>query len=126
MMTAGGAAAPPPTVMTASDPVIPEMKGTCPPLESGSINFMGLTGTLQAGAKPASPTAPMLLYWHGTGSSSGEFSFMAGAIASGVTGAGGVVVSFENTTNKGDCSLSGTAIFCSGDFEVMDQYVVVR
>jgi predicted esterase len=126
---APGAGAPPamamapPMVATSSDPTIPEIKGDCPPLESGSINYMGLTGQIQSGPMPASPTAPMLLYWHGTGSSAGEYAFMAGAIANGVTGEGGVVVSFENTTNKGDCSISGTAIFCAGDFDVMDQYV---
>jgi hypothetical protein len=127
---AGGASAPPtgtagaaPMLTTTKDPMIPEVKGECPPLETGAINFMGLQGNIEAGPKPASPTAAMLLYWHGTGSTAGEYAFMAGAIAQGVTGSGGVIVSFENTTNKGNCGISGTAIFCTGDFDVMDQYV---
>jgi poly(3-hydroxybutyrate) depolymerase len=105
------------------EPVIPEIKGECPKLESGSINFMGADGQVEAGPKPASATAPMLLYWHGTGSTAGEYALMAGAIATGVTSEGGIIVSFQGTTNKGDCSPSGTFIFCTGDFEVMDQYV---
>lgn len=105
------------------EPKIPEVKGECPSLEAGAINFMGLQGQLEAGPKPSSPTAPMLLYWHGTGSTAGEYAFMAGAISQGVTSQGGIVVSFGNTTMKGDCSISGTSIFCTGDFEVMDQYV---
>jgi len=116
-------AAPPPIMGNVGEPVIPEIKGECPKLEAGPISFMGLTGQVEAGPKPSSPTAPMLLYWHGTGSSAGEYSFMAGAIAQGVTSQGGIVVSFQNTTMKGDCGVSGTAIFCTGDFEVMDQYV---
>jgi len=123
--TAGmGAAGMVPTTGGATgEPVIPEVKGECPSLESGSINFMGLNGNIEAGAKPSSPTAPMLLYWHGTASTAGEYALMAGAISNGVKSEGGVVVSFQNTTNKGDCSVSGTFIFCTGDFEVMDQYV---
>jgi poly(3-hydroxybutyrate) depolymerase len=84
---------------------------------------MGVTGQVESGPKPESATAPMLLYWHGTGSTSGEYSGMAAAIAQGVTSMGGVIVSFQNTTNQGDCSASGTFIFCTGDFAVMDQYV---
>ena len=117
------AAPPPPIVGNVGEPVIPEIKGECPKLEAGSISFMGLTGQVEAGPKPSSPTAPMLLYWHGTGSTAGEYAFMAGAISQGVTSQGGIVVSFQNSTMKGDCGVSGTAIFCVGDFEAMDQYV---
>ena len=116
-------AAAPPVTGNVGEPVVPEVKGECPSLESGSINFMGVTGQLEAGIKPGSATAPMLLYWHGTGSTAGEYAFMAGAIAQGVTSQGGIVVSFQDTTGKGDCSPSGTFIFCTGDFDVMDQYV---
>lgn len=121
--TAPGPAAPPVVMGNVGDPVIPEIKGECPSLETGSINFMGVTGQVEAGAMPASATAPMLLYWHGTGSTSGEYAGMAAAIAQGVVSMGGVIVSFQNTTNQGDCSPSGTFIFCTGDFDVMDQYV---
>jgi hypothetical protein len=120
---AAGAAMVPPKVMTTKDPTIPEMKGTCPPLDGGAINFMGVDGQLEAGPMPAEATAPMLLYWHGTASTAGEYAFMAGAIAQGVTGEGGIVVSFQGSTGMGDCTPSGTAIFCTGDFDVMDQYV---
>jgi len=61
----------------------------------------------------------MLIYWHGTGSSSGEFAAMAAPVANGGTQAGGVIVSFQNTTG-GDL-LSGTSIFGAGDFKLADQ-----
>ena len=40
----------------------------------------------------ASATAPMVFYWHGTGSRSSEFGLMAGAVRSGVESEGGVLV----------------------------------
>jgi acetyl esterase/lipase len=76
---------------------------------------------IAAGPKPASPSAPMLIYWHGTGSTSGEFSLMAAPVATGVTSAGGVIVSFNGTTG-GDLN-SGTFIFGAGDLKLIDNLV---
>ena len=61
----------------------------------------------------------MVFYGHGTGSSSGEFATAATAVRDGVVNAGGVLVSFQNTTG-GDV-LSGTSIFGASDFELTDQ-----
>jgi poly(3-hydroxybutyrate) depolymerase len=81
---------------------------------------MGLGGiTVEAGAKPASASAPMVFYWHGTGSFAGEYAAMAGAVLQGVTQEGGILISFQDTTG-GDL-LSGTAIFGAGDFDLTDQ-----
>jgi dienelactone hydrolase len=103
-----------------SDPIIPEVTGDCPDWSNGVITFMNLGGiTIEAGPKPPTPTAPMLFYWHGTGSTSGEYAFMATDVAQGVTAAGGIIVSFQDTTG-GDL-LSGTAIFGMSDFELTDQ-----
>ena len=59
------------------------------------------------------PTAPMLVYWHGTGSTSGEYAVMAAPVADGRHASGGVIVSFQGTTG-GDL-YSGTNIFGAGD-----------
>jgi len=108
--------------VTTSDPVIPAVTETCPTWTNGTITFMGLGGIqIAAGAKPPGPTAPMLVYWHGTGSTSGEYGFMDAAVANGVTGQGGVIVSFQNTTG-GDLN-SGTNIFGVGDLKLVDQLV---
>ncbi len=109
-------------VMTSSDPVIPAVSGDCPSFTNGTITFMGLGGIqIVAGPKAASATAPMVFYWHGTGSTAGEFGFMAGAVRDGVVSEGGVLVSFQGTT--GGDFLSGTSIFGAGDFELTDQLV---
>jgi len=102
------------------DPIIPMVTGDCPKLDTGTISFMGLGGIqISAGTKPAGATAPMVFYWHGTGSFSGEFAAMAAAVNQGVVQQGGVLVSFQDTT--GGDGLSGTAIFGMGDFALTDQ-----
>lgn len=101
-------------------PVIPDIKGDCPMFGNSTITFMGLAGIqIVSGPMPSSPTAPMVFYWHGTGSSAGEFATMATAVEQGVMKEGGVLVSFDGTTG-GDL-LSGTSIFGAGDFDLTDQ-----
>jgi dienelactone hydrolase len=103
-------------------PVIPMVSADCPTWQNDTITFMGLAGIkIEAGSKPATPTAPMLVYWHGTASTSDEYATMAAPIANGVTQAGGVIVSFQGTTG-GDLS-SGNAIFGQGDLNVVDGLV---
>jgi hypothetical protein len=110
------------SVATSREPVIPAVAGNCPTFTSGTISFMGLSGiTIVAGPKPAAATAPMVFYWHGTGSTAGEFNGMATAVRDGVVAEGGVLVSFQGTTG-GDL-LSGTNIFGAGDFDITDQLV---
>ena len=120
--TAGSGAMTPvtPEAEAPKDPVIPTVTGECPNLTDGTITFMGLGGIqIVAGTRSQGPTAPMVFYWHGTGSSSGEFATMAGAVQQGVVQEGGVLVSFQDSTG-GDL-LSGTASFGAGDFDITDQ-----
>jgi hypothetical protein len=112
---AGGSIGPPGTT-----PVVPPITETCPEFQDGTITFMGLGGIrIVAGPKAPGPTAPMVFYWHGTASTSGEFNTRAPAVRDGVVAEGGVLVSFQGTTG-GDL-LSGTSIFGAGDFELTDQ-----
>ncbi len=111
---------PPAPTAEAGVPIVPMRTATCPTFRDGTINFMGLGGiTVVAGSKASSPTAPMVFYWHGTGSFAGEYAGSAAAVASGVRSEGGVLISFQNTT--GGDGLSGTLIFGKGDFDLADQ-----
>ena len=117
-----GSTAPPMMMPPMNDgiPIIPEVAGECPMFRGGSISFGGLSGiSVSAGTKQESATAPMVFYWHGTGSFSGEYASMAAAVSSGVAKEGGILISFQGTTG-GDL-LSGTAIFGMGDFAITDQ-----
>jgi dienelactone hydrolase len=119
---AGGAPVVTPVPPGRRDPVIPPVTGQCPQFTNGTISFMGLGGIqIVAGPKAASPTAPLVFYWHGTGSFSGEFAIMASAVQRGVVAEGGVLVSFQGTSG-GDL-LSGTLIFGASDFNIADQLV---
>jgi predicted esterase len=105
-----------------SGPRIPEITETCPEFVNGSITFMGVSGiNIAAGPKAAGPTAPMLFYWHGTGSTNVEYAMMDSAISGGVTSEGGVIVSFQSLSGSGDSSCSGTFIFDTGSFLMTDQ-----
>jgi poly(3-hydroxybutyrate) depolymerase len=102
------------------EPVVPEVAGECPAFRNGTVTFMGLGGIqIVAGAKAAGPTAPMVFYWHGTGSFAGEFAGSAAAIQAGVVAQGGVLISFQGS--KGGDLLSGTSVFGMGDFALTDQ-----
>jgi hypothetical protein len=114
----------PPKYTSTKDPKIPAMKGECPSLETGKIMMGGLSDIeIKSGPMPEGPVAPMLIYWHGTGSQSSEYNGMAGPVAKGVVSEGGVILSFGATTNMGDCSASGTFVFCTGDLAIVDQVV---
>jgi predicted esterase len=103
-------------------PIIPQLTETCPDFVDGTITFMGLPGIqIVTGPKPPGPTAPMVFYWHGTGSVSSEFTIMAPQVRDGVVAEGGVLVSFQGTTG-GDL-LSGLSVFGAGDFNLTDQLV---
>jgi len=105
--------------MGATDPIVPPMPSDCPEFRNATITYKSLGGiAVVAGTKAASPTAPMVFYWHGTGSFSGEYASMAGAVQQGVVQEGGVLISFQGSTG-GDL-LSGTAIFGKGDFDLAD------
>jgi hypothetical protein len=122
MGTTGGAGAGGTPMTGEATPTIPAVTGDCPTFVDSTINFMGLGGIqIAAGSKPASATAPMVFYWHGTLGSSGEYALQAAAVAAGVRAEGGVLVSFNGTTG-GDL-LSGTFIFGETDFELTDQLV---
>ncbi len=103
-------------------PTIPTVSGECPTFADDTISFGGLGGIIvQAGAKPATPSAPMVFYWHGTVSRAGEYAGMAASVLAGVKAEGGVLVAFDGTT--GGDGLSGTSIFGRGDLDLVDQLV---
>jgi poly(3-hydroxybutyrate) depolymerase len=103
---------------TGSGPVIPAASGTCPTLATGTITVMGQSVQMFVGTKQEK-AAPILFYWHGTGSTSGEVqAFMSSEITE-ITGEGGVVASFSTSTAMGQDT--GDAVWYTGDFAMADQ-----
>jgi len=104
----------------ALEPIIPEVSGECPVFKSGTATIGGQGGiSISAGAK-AEGTGALIFYWHGTGSTAGEYnSMLPAAVRSEITGAGGVIISFGGSKNTGgDCS--GTGTFGKDDFKIAD------
>lgn len=103
------------------EPVLPVVSGTCPTFKTGTVTVAGLSGiSLQVGPKKEG-TGSLVLYWHGTGSSSSEANMMLPAsVREEILNQGGIIASFQGSLGTGgDCS--GTAIFSKDDFKVADQ-----
>jgi predicted esterase len=101
---------------------LPQLAGECPEFRDGTITFMGLTGiTVVAGTRATAPSAPLVFYWHGTGSQASEFNSMAKPVRDAVVQEGGVLISFQGSS--GGDALSGTNIFGRSDLDITDQLV---
>jgi hypothetical protein len=101
---------------------LPMPKEACQDFKTGTMKFLGLNVQIWAG-KPAAaaPGGPLLIYWHGTGTSSSEASSAFGQGIGAATAEGGIVASFIDTTMKG--SVSGGTIWYNEDLPVVDQIV---
>jgi hypothetical protein len=125
--SSGGASMSGGGMMTTSDdegssPLLPPISGTCPAFKTGTVTVGGLGGiSLEVGPKAADGGGSLIFYWHGTGSTAGEYKFMMPApVRSEILAKGGIIVSFQSSLRTGgDCS--GTATFSKDDFKVADQ-----
>lgn len=103
---------------TGAGPKIPAVSGTCPTLATGTITVLGQSVSIWAGAKSATP-APILFYWHGTGSSAMEAQYIMGTQINEIVSEGGLVASFSTSTGQG--TNTGDAVWYTGDFAMADQ-----
>ena len=111
-----------PDVMTAGEPKIPEIKGTCPEFKNGSTIMVAGHRSIEIRAGAAGMKGPIVFYWHGTGSRASESSRFAGNAE--VVAMGGIVASFNGSQSSkaaGDCS--GTGAHNIADFDAADQIV---
>ena len=104
--------------------MLPTAKGTCPMLMSGSSQSISLNGksmpwSMSVGTKASSPTGPIIIYWHGTGTSGTESAWGLGnAAIAEVTSLGGVVAAAESTSNTG--TNTGDGVWFTGDVDFAD------
>jgi predicted esterase len=99
-------------------PTLPPVVGTCPVLATGTATILGASVRLWVGPK----RGPLHVYWHGTGTNSGEVNSFLPAATTAVTSEGGMVASFETSSQQGT-NTSGTGIWRSGDLQAVDQLV---
>jgi poly(3-hydroxybutyrate) depolymerase len=104
--------------------MLPTAKGTCPTLATGNSTSITLNGksmpwTLYVGSKASSPTGPIVIYWHGTGTNGSEVGAGLGQAAiSEIQSMGGVVAAAESTSNTG--TTTGNNVWYTGDFDWAD------
>jgi predicted esterase len=78
-----------------------------------------MPGTLYVGSKASSPTGPIVIYWHGTGTNGSEVGAGLGQAAiTEIQGMGGVVASAESTSSTG--TNTGDGVWYTGDFDWAD------
>lgn len=107
-------------VMTSGEgPRIPAKPSQCPSIKTGNVTVLGQSVQLWVGAKQAGKKGPVMFYWHGTGSNSGEATSMLGDARQAILNEGGVIASFTTTTKKG--TNTGNNVWYTGDFEMADQ-----
>ena len=117
----GGSNSTGPVTTTGSDPVIPAAMGSCPTLtglNGSSITVSGQQVSIWSGTKGSTP-APVLFYWHGTGSNAAEATTFMQPQITEITQEGGLVASFSTSTSQG--TDTGDAVWYTGDFAMADQ-----
>jgi predicted esterase len=103
------------------EPRIPDAAGDCPTLATGMVQIMGHSVQLWVGEKQEEKKAPIMFYWHGTGSASSMAAGDLGPAVAEITADGGLVASFTDTTMEG--MNTGNNVWYTGDFEMADQLV---
>jgi poly(3-hydroxybutyrate) depolymerase len=105
--------------------MLPTAKGTCPVLATGnsvgiSLNGTSMPWTLYVGTKAATPTGPIIIYWHGTGTTgSADVGWGIGQAAiNDVVAKGGIVAAAETTSSTG--TNTGDNVWYTGDVDWAD------
>jgi len=126
-LDAGGAQAPaaPDAAIGGEPPALeptflPTPSGACPELTSGEVRLLNIPMTFWVGRQRTTP-GPLLIYWHGVGSSTREASNLLGTVMDQILDQGGMVVALAQTTAQG--TDMGTGTWYTGDFDVVDELV---
>jgi poly(3-hydroxybutyrate) depolymerase len=104
--------------------MLPKANGMCPTLMSGNSQNITLNGkampwSMSVGTKAGAPTGPIIIYWHGTGTSGSEAGAGLGQAAiSEVVSLGGVVAAAESTSSTG--TNTGDGVWYTGDVDYAD------
>jgi hypothetical protein len=103
------------------DPTLPKATAECPQLAQGTVELLGIPVRLWVGRAVPEKKGPLLIYWHGTGSSPAEAPGQLGEAFAGVLEEGGVIAALAGTTQQGDNTSTGT--WFTGDNAIVDEVV---
>lgn len=102
-------------------PRLPETAGSCPQFETGTVRMRGVDVKLWIGAAASGQIRPLLVYWHGTGSSASEAPMMLRDVHGEILAEGGVIAALEASTGRNADGNNPT--WAAGDLEVADDIV---
>ncbi|MGD0678434.1 MAG: hypothetical protein ABSC94_23755 [Polyangiaceae bacterium] len=106
--------------------MLPAVAGTCPTLASGTVTVNAGAASIQAqiwSGTNAAQDGPLILYWHGTGSSPASEVPIAFDVAA-VTNAGGAIAGFISSSRTGATSgNTGDDVWYESDAAFADQVV---
>lgn len=100
------------------EPVLPAAPATCPQLTTGRVPVLGTEVLMWVGEKQLDHKAPVLFYWHGTGSVAEEIQVFMQPMIDEIVAEGGVVASF--TTTLGTGNTTGNNVWYTGDWDSTD------
>lgn len=103
------------------EPKLPAAPASCPELATGTMNIMGEDVELFVGEKQTDKKGPILLYWHGTGSTADEIKIFMASQLEEIQAAGGIAASFTTTTMMG--MNTGNNVWYTGEYDVADAIV---
>jgi hypothetical protein len=117
------------------EPVLPAAPDTCPTLETGTVTVQGKAVKMWVGQQQADKKGPILLYWHGTGSTADEVIALtdprpnpppggtSNPVIDEIVSEGGVVASFTDTVGGTAAENTGNNVWYTTDFNIADAIV---
>jgi predicted esterase len=104
-------------------PTLPTAQGTCPAMIDGDQQFLGKNVLLHVPPADAPTGGPLIIYWHGTGSSTAECQIALSGQMAEINAQGGVVACMDGGQSVNDGDYTGPFEWYSGDYNVADEVV---
>lgn len=112
---------PPSSEPSGPEPKLPDAPANCPTLTTGTVDVLGQPVELWVGDKQPGKKGPVLLYWHGTGSTADEIKAFMAPMLDEIQAAGGIAASFSTTVGTG--TTTGNNVWYTGDYDAADVVV---
>ncbi|MGO9834156.1 MAG: hypothetical protein ACLP1X_08080 [Polyangiaceae bacterium] len=87
-------------------------------MQSISLNGTTMSWSMNVGSKASSPTGPIVIYWHATGTNAQESATALGDGINSIIGLGGLVAAADSTSSTG--TNTGDGVWYTGDMDWAD------
>lgn len=117
------AGSPAPGEQAVQGPELPAKAGTCPAMAQGDNQFRGKNVLLHVPPDGSPKGGPLVFYWHGSLSNTGECSLTLRNQIPEITAQGGVVACMDGGQSANDGDYTGPFEWYEGDYAVADEVV---